>query len=82
MTYLVGHSDRAFYQNFTCDSIEWDISLLGGRVDVSNQELDNLQCQVLDLDGKLVKLAALKATFDHFTKKTLDPPPGCCHIPS
>ena len=51
----------------TCDVIEHDFSLLGGMVDVTNQEVDNLQRQVLDLEGKLVKLAALKAAFNHFT---------------
>ena len=53
----------------TCDTIERDFSLLGGRVDVTNQEVDNLQCRVLDLEGKLVKLAALEAAFDHFTNE-------------
>ena len=46
----------------TCDAIERDFSLLGGRVDVTNQEVENLECQVIDLEGKLVKLAALEAT--------------------
>ena len=45
----------------TCDAIEWDFSLLGGRVDETNQEVDNLQRRVMDLEGKLVKLAALEA---------------------
>ena len=40
---------------------------MGGRIDETNQEVDNLQCQVVDLEGKLVKLAALEAAFDHFT---------------
>ena len=53
----------------TCDAIERDFSLLGGRVDEMNQEVDNLQHRVLDLEGKLVKLAALEATFDHFTNE-------------
>ena len=53
----------------TCDAIEHDFSLLGGRVDETNQEVDNLQRQVFDLEGKLVKLAALEATFDHFTNE-------------
>ena len=53
----------------TCDAIERDFSLLGGRVDETNQEVDSLQCKILDLEGKLVKLAALEATFDHFTNK-------------
>ena len=51
----------------TCDTIEHDFSLLSGRVDEANQEVDNLQHRVLDLEGKLVKLAALEAAFDHFT---------------
>ena len=53
----------------TCDTIEHDFSLLGGRVDKTNQEIDNLQCWVVDLEGKLVKLAALEAAFDHFTNE-------------
>ena len=53
----------------TCDTIERDFSLLGGRVDETNQEVDNLQRQVMDLEGKLVKLAALEATFNHFTNE-------------
>ena len=53
----------------TCDAIERDFSLLGGRVDVTNQEVDNLQRHVLDLEGKLVKLAALEAAFNHFTNE-------------
>ena len=51
----------------TCDAIERDFSLLGGRVDVMNQEVDNLQRRVLDLEGKLVQLAALEAAFNNFT---------------
>ena len=51
----------------TCDAIERDFSLLGGGVDETNQEVDNLQRRVFDLEGKLVKLAALEAAFDHFT---------------
>ena len=31
--------------------------------------MDNLECQVMDLEGKLVKLAALEAAFNHFTNK-------------
>ena len=53
----------------TCDAIERDFSLLGGRVDETNQEVDNLQHRVMDLEGKLVKLAALEAAFDHFTNE-------------
>ena len=53
----------------TCDAIERDFSLLGGRVDETNQEVDNLQCRVMGLEGKLVKLAALEAAFDHFTNE-------------
>ena len=53
----------------TCDAIEHDFSLLGGRVDEMNQEVDNLQRRVMDLEGKLVKLAALEAAFDHFTNE-------------
>ena len=53
----------------TCDGIEHDFSLLGGRVDETNKEVDNLQCRVLDLEGMLVKLAALEAAFEHFTNE-------------
>ena len=42
---------------------------MGGRIDETNQEGDNLQRQIFDLEGKLVKLAALEAAFDHFTNK-------------
>ena len=48
--------------------------MLGGRVDVSNQEIDNLQCWIVDLEGKLVKLAALEAAFEHFTNEHWVPP--------
>ena len=42
---------------------------MGGRIDESNQEIDNLQRRVVDLEGKLVKLAALEAAFNHFTNE-------------
>ena len=42
---------------------------MGGRIDETNQEGDNLQRQIFDLEGKLVKLAALEAAFDHFTNE-------------
>ena len=42
---------------------------MGGRIDVTNQEVDNLERRVIDLEGKLVKLAALEAAFDHFTNE-------------
>ena len=42
---------------------------MGGRIDVTNQEVENLQCRVADMEGKLVKLAALEAAFDHFTNE-------------
>ena len=42
---------------------------MGGRIDVTNQEVENLERQVVDLEGKLVKLAALEAAFNHFTNK-------------
>ena len=42
---------------------------MGGRIDKTNQEIDNLQHQVIDLEGKLVKLAALEAAFNHFTNE-------------
>ena len=40
---------------------------MGGRIDETNQEVENLERRVMDLEGKLVKLAALEAAFDHFT---------------
>ena len=46
---------------------------MGGRIDETNQEVDNLQRRVVDLEGKLVKLAALEATFDHFTNEHWTP---------
>ena len=42
---------------------------MGGRIDETNQEVDNLERRVVDLEGKLVKLAALEAAFDHFTNE-------------
>ena len=42
---------------------------MGGRIDETNQEVDNLQRRVFDLEGKSVKLAALEAAFDHFTNE-------------
>ena len=42
---------------------------MGGRIDVTNQEVDNLQRRVADVEGNLVKLAALEAAFDHFTNE-------------
>ena len=53
----------------TCDTIEWDFSLMGGRLDETNQEVDNLEHQVINLEGKVLKLAALEAAFDHFTNE-------------
>ena len=49
---------------------------MGGRIDVTNQEVDNLQRRVADVEGKLVKLAALEAAFDHFTNKHWIPLPA------
>ena len=42
---------------------------MGGRIDETNQEVENLQRRVFDVEGKLVKLAALEAAFDHFTNE-------------
>ena len=42
---------------------------MGDHIDESNQEINNHQCQVVDLEGKSVKLAALEAAFDHFTNE-------------
>ena len=42
---------------------------MGGRIDETNQEVENLERRVMDLEGKLVKLAALEAAFDHFTNE-------------
>ena len=47
--------------------------MYGRRLDVANQKIDNLQRRVLDLEGKLVKLAALEAAFDHFTNENWVP---------
>ena len=46
---------------------------MGGRIDVTNQEVEHLERQVIDLEGKLVKLAALEAAFDHFTNEHWTP---------
>ena len=43
--------------------------MLGGKLDESNQEIDNLQRCVVDLEEKLVKLGALEAAFNHFTNE-------------
>ena len=42
---------------------------MGGRIDVTNQEVENLERRVMDLEEKLVKLAALEAAFNHFTNE-------------
>ena len=42
---------------------------MGGRIDVTNQDVETLQRRVADVEGKLVKLAALEAAFDHFTNE-------------
>ena len=42
---------------------------MGGRINVTNQEVEHLERWVIDLEGKLVKLAALEAAFDHFTNE-------------
>ena len=42
---------------------------MGGRINVTNQEVENLECRIIDVEGKLVKLAALEAPFDHFTNE-------------
>ena len=42
---------------------------MGGRIDETNQEIENLERRVIDLEGKLVKLAALEAALDHFTNE-------------
>ena len=42
---------------------------MGGRIDETNQEVENPEHRVIDLEGKLVKLAALEAAFDHFTNE-------------
>ena len=42
---------------------------MGGRINIINQDVKHLECRVINLEGKLVKLAALEATFDHFTNK-------------
>ena len=55
--------------NLTCDTIKRDFSLMSGRIGVTNQEVEHLKRRVIDLEGKLVKLAALEAAFDHFTNE-------------
>ena len=47
---------------------------MGGRIDVTNQEVEHLERRVVDLEGKLVKLAAVEAAFDHFTNEHWLPP--------
>src|ERR1700743_1696460 len=42
---------------------------MGGRIDVTNQEVENLKRRVVDLEEKLVKLAALEAAFNRFTNE-------------
>ena len=42
---------------------------MGGRIDETNQEVENLERRIMNLEGKLVKLAALEAAFDHFTNE-------------
>ena len=42
---------------------------MGGRIDVTNQEVENLERRVMDLEEKLVKLATLEAAFNHFTNE-------------
>ena len=42
---------------------------MDGRIDVTDQEVESLEHRVVDLEGKLVKLAALEAAFNHFTNE-------------
>ena len=49
--------------------MECNFSLMGGRIDVTNQEVEHFEHRVINLEGKLVKLAALEAAFDHFTNE-------------
>ena len=49
--------------------IECDFSLMGGRINVTNQDVEHLEHRVIDLEGKLVKLAALEAAFNYFTNE-------------
>ena len=49
--------------------IKRDFSLMGGRIDETNQEVEHLERRVIDLEGKLVKLAALEAAFEHCTNE-------------
>ena len=64
MTYLASHTDGNLLE--PCDTIERDFSLMGGRIDVTNQEVEHLEHRVIDLEGKLVKLAAVTNTNTHF----------------
>ena len=41
--------------------------MLQGQADATDCGVGDLQCRVVDLEGKLVKLAALEAAFDHST---------------
>ena len=43
--------------------------MLQGQANATNCQVDNLQCQVVDLETQFIKLAALEATFNHFTNE-------------
>ena len=43
--------------------------MLQGQADATDCWVDNLQCRVVDMKNWLVKLAALEATFNHFTNE-------------
>ena len=67
--HLVGFYLKAYLASLTDRTlIEFDLWRywkgllpLGGRIDETNQEVENLQRRVADVEGKLVKLAALEA---------------------
>ena len=52
-----------------CESFERDFSTLQGQADTTDCKVEYLQCRIVDMEAKLVKLAALQAAFDHFTNK-------------
>ena len=46
-----------------------DLFTLQGQADATDCQVDYLQCHIVDMESKLVKLAALEAAFDHFTNE-------------
>ena len=52
-----------------CESIERDSSTLQGQADTTDCQVEYLQCRIVNMKTKLVKLAALQAVFNHFTNE-------------